>query len=58
MVSLIVLAVSCGADDGTGQGAAPAAASATGDPSSDKLAQILARGTVVLSTDPEYPPPS
>jgi polar amino acid transport system substrate-binding protein len=58
MVSLIVLAVSCGADDGSGQDAAPAAASATGDPSSDKLAQILARGTLVLSTDPEYPPQS
>jgi polar amino acid transport system substrate-binding protein len=29
-----------------------------GDPSADKLAQILARGTLVLSTDPAYPPQS
>ena len=27
-----------------------------GDPSTDKLAQILARGTLILSTDPAYPP--
>jgi polar amino acid transport system substrate-binding protein len=29
-----------------------------GDPSTDKLAQILARGTLILSTDTEYPPQS
>ena len=29
-----------------------------GDPSTDKLAQILARGTLILSTDPGYPPQS
>jgi polar amino acid transport system substrate-binding protein len=29
-----------------------------GDPSTDKLAQILARGTIILSTDPAYPPQS
>ena len=28
------------------------------DPARDKLASILARGTLVLSTDPEYPPQS
>jgi ABC-type amino acid transport substrate-binding protein len=32
--------------------------SASGDPSTDKLAQVLARGTLVLSTDPAYPPQS
>jgi ABC-type amino acid transport substrate-binding protein len=31
---------------------------ASGDPSSDKLAQILARGTVIMATDPAYPPQS
>jgi polar amino acid transport system substrate-binding protein len=31
---------------------------AAGDPSTDKLAQILARGTLILSTDPAYPPQS
>jgi polar amino acid transport system substrate-binding protein len=37
----------------------PARASrAGGDPSTDKLAQILARGTLILSTDPAYPPQS
>jgi polar amino acid transport system substrate-binding protein len=31
---------------------------AAGDPSTDKLAQIQARGTLILSTDPAYPPQS
>jgi polar amino acid transport system substrate-binding protein len=31
---------------------------ASGDTSTDKLAQILARGTLILSTDPGYPPQS
>ena len=31
-------------------------AGAAGDPSTDKLAQVLARGTLILSTDPAYPP--
>jgi polar amino acid transport system substrate-binding protein len=39
-------------------GAAATQAKATGDPSKDKLAQILARGTLVLFTDPKYPPQS
>jgi ABC-type amino acid transport substrate-binding protein len=34
------------------------AAHVAGDPSTDKLAQILARGTLILSTDPAYPPQS
>ena len=34
------------------------AARPTADPSTDKLAQILARGTLILSTDPAYPPQS
>jgi polar amino acid transport system substrate-binding protein len=29
-----------------------------GDPATDKLAQILSRGTLILFTDPEYPPQS
>ena len=32
--------------------------SPTGDPNTDKLAQVLARGTLILSTDPAYPPQS
>ena len=35
-----------------------AVASSGGDPSSDKLAQVLARGTLILFTDPAYPPQS
>lgn len=30
----------------------------SGDPSTDKLAQVLARGTLILSTDPAYAPQS
>ncbi len=37
--------------------AAPAASTA-GDPTKDKLAQVLARGTLVLWTDPDYAPQS
>ena len=32
----------------------PAGSGTGGDPSTDKLAQILARGTLILSTDPAY----
>ena len=32
--------------------------SSIGDPTVDKLAQVLTRGTLVLSTDPAYPPQS
>ena len=37
---------------------AQAGAGAAGDPSTDKLAQVLSRGTLVLSTDPAYAPQS
>ncbi len=33
-------------------------ASSSGDPATDKLAQIQARGTLILPTDPAYPPSS
>jgi polar amino acid transport system substrate-binding protein len=39
-------------------GTASAGASASGDPASDQLAHVLARGTLVLSTDLAYPPQS
>ncbi len=41
----------------SGCGATPRS-SASADPSADKLAQIRARGTLVLPTDPAYPPSS
>jgi polar amino acid transport system substrate-binding protein len=49
-VAVAVLVVACGAG-------APSAAP-TADPSKDKLAQVQARGTLVLWTDPDYAPQS
>ncbi len=45
---------------GGASSAAPSASpqASLGDPAKDKLAAILARGTLVLSTDPAYPPQS
>ena len=47
---VVIVVAACG---GTASGS-PAAASA--DPTKDKLAQVLARGTLALSTDPDYAP--
>jgi polar amino acid transport system substrate-binding protein len=59
-----VTLVACGSD-GSGDAASKAkpgssqtAAKAAGDPSTDKLAQVLGRGTLILFTDPKYPPQS
>jgi polar amino acid transport system substrate-binding protein len=49
LIAVVVLACS-------GAASTPAAPSA--DPAKDKLAQVLARGTLVLWTDTEYPPQS
>ena len=43
--------VACGGSDGSDGGA-------SADPSKDKLAQILARGTLVEYFEPDYPPQS
>ena len=48
-----LLAAAC-----AGPGGSSAPASAALDPAKDKLAQVIARGTLVLSTDPVYPPQS
>src|SRR3954451_20670789 len=57
-----LVAVGCGSNDSGGNtdggGATAAAAKPTGDPSKDKLAQVLSRGTLILFTDPKYPPQS
>jgi polar amino acid transport system substrate-binding protein len=42
----------------TGWSAPLSARGGNADPSTDKLAQVLARGTLVLFTDPAYPPQS
>ena len=59
-----LIATGCGSS-GSGNDAASTTPEAetqtiasTGDPSSDKLAQVLARGTLILFTDPAYPPQS
>jgi len=50
-IACLVLVAAC-----SSSASSPAAAS--GDPSRDKLAQVLARGTLVLWTDTAYPPQS
>jgi polar amino acid transport system substrate-binding protein len=48
-----------GGSSGVAASSGPAAAaSIAGDPAHDKLAQVLERGTLVLSTDPAYAPQS
>jgi polar amino acid transport system substrate-binding protein len=52
---------SSGSGSSSGNDATTAASSTiqpSGDASTDKLAQVLARGTLVLFTDPKYPPQS
>lgn len=51
LVGFVVLAAACGG--GPSRSSAPSA-----DPTKDKLAQVLARGTLVLSTDLDYAPQS
>jgi polar amino acid transport system substrate-binding protein len=53
---LAILAPGCGGDQ-TAASPGTAAAQAA-DPTTDKLAQIKARGTLILFTDPKYPPQS
>ncbi len=53
LLFLGLLAVGCG-----GSSSAATHSGSTGDPTVDKLAAVLARGTLVLSTDPAYPPQS
>jgi polar amino acid transport system substrate-binding protein len=56
-VAAAVLALAVVVVAGCGSGGGPSA-SPTLDPATDKLGQVLARGTLVLWTDPEYPPQS
>jgi polar amino acid transport system substrate-binding protein len=53
---LAVLLAGCGGDDS--DSGSRAAADQGADPSTDKLAQVRARGTLILFTDPAYPPQS
>ena len=54
LTALVIAATVCGC----GSSAAQGGTSSTGDPTADKLAQIESRGTLVLATDPAYPPQS
>jgi polar amino acid transport system substrate-binding protein len=56
-VAAVLSLAACGGGS-SATSASGATASQAGDPSSDKLAQVLKRGTLVLSTDPAYPPQS
>ena len=59
LVALIVLGLTaCGSSSGAAGGSAAPSSASVGDPSTDKLAQVKARGTLVLSTDLGYAPQS
>jgi polar amino acid transport system substrate-binding protein len=60
MAVLVLAAAGCGSDDDRGASGAAGESTqrATGDPSTDKLAQVLSRGRLVLFTDLKYPPQS
>lgn len=55
---VLTVALLAGCGSGQTPGADVPATGAAGDPATDKLAQVQARGTLVLSTDPQYPPQS
>ena len=55
LVALVMVAIACSSGGSSG---GSSASSSVGDPNTDKLAQVLARGTLILSTDPAYPPQS
>lgn len=52
----VALLAGCGS--GSNPGADLETAGPGGDPATDKLAQVHARGTLVMFTDPQYPPQS
>jgi polar amino acid transport system substrate-binding protein len=58
---LTLVAAGCGSGEGgapEGAAGGKSTAQGAGDPVTDKLAQVLARGKLILYTDPEYPPQS
>jgi polar amino acid transport system substrate-binding protein len=59
LLGLTILAA-CGSNGGASGSPAtsPSVAPSGGDPATDQLARVLARGTLVLSTDLAYPPQS
>ena len=56
LTAFLLVAAACSSSS---TGSSPGSTSApAGNPSTDKLVAILARGTLILSTDPAYPPAS
>lgn len=58
LVVLLVGVLIAGCAASSGPAPTSAAQTLAADPSRDKLANVLARGTLLLSTDPAYPPQS
>jgi polar amino acid transport system substrate-binding protein len=58
LIAASAIALAACSGSGGGSSSSVAAASPSGDPSRDKLAQVLARGTLVLWTDFDYAPQS
>ena len=58
--ALALVATGCGSDEPEGEAGKVASGTVqpSGDATTDKLAQVLARGTLILFTDPAYPPQS
>ena len=57
IVAFVLLATACSSREETTP-TATASPTEAADPSTDKLAQVIARGTLVLPLDPVYPPAS
>jgi polar amino acid transport system substrate-binding protein len=58
LVAVVAFVLASCSSSGSTSSDTGAATPSLGDPTTDKLAAILARGTLVLSTDPAYPPQS
>ena len=57
-VALAAAVLLAGCGSGGDRDGSSGAQDQAADPATDKLAQVLARGTLVMFTDPEYPPQS
>lgn len=57
-LALALVAAGCGSSGGSSESGGSKTATAAADASTDKLAQVLGRGTLILFTDPKYPPQS
>jgi polar amino acid transport system substrate-binding protein len=58
VVAITLVIAGCGSDEADTASTKAAQEQPSGDASTDKLAQVLGRGTLILYTDPKYPPQS